>query len=133
MTDQDPSIFPFHHIVPHRMKLLGADVLSWHDGPSMCLHNATIICLKLCQSWFQGCLLWQSISLAELGKQAPEMTQWYTVCLRSRVNLNFHGKYFAFKFTVNVSDDLCFAITVCVSVNSVFLITIVYLTPIAIA
>ena len=67
------------------------------------------------------------------GKQAPEMTQWCTVCLRSRVNLDFHGKYFAFKFTIDISDDLCLAITVCVSVNSVFLITIVYFTPIAIA
>ena len=133
MADQDPNIFPFHHIVLHRMKLLGADILSWHDGPSVRLHNATIICLKLCQGWFQGCLLWQSISLAELGKQAPEMTQWYTVCLGSRVNLNFHGKCLAFKFTIDISDDLCFAITVCVSVNSVFLITIVYFTPIAIA
>ena len=132
MADQDPSIFPFHHVVPHRMKLLGADILSWHDGPSVGLHNATIVCLELCQSWFQGCLLGQSISLAELGKQAPEMTQWYTVCLRSRVNLNFHGKYFAFKFTIDISDDLCLAITVCVSVN-VFLITIIYFTPIAIA
>ena len=69
MADQDPSIFPFHHIVPHRMKLLIADILCWHDNPSMGLHDSTIICLKLCQSWFQGCLLGQSISLAELGNR----------------------------------------------------------------
>ena len=122
MADQDPSIFPFYHVVSHRVKLLCADILSWHDGPSVGLHYATIVCLKLCQGWFQGCLLGQSISLAELGKQAPEMTQWYTVCLRTRVNLDFHGKYFAFKFKFNISDDLCFAITVCVSVNFVFLL-----------
>ena len=88
MAYQDPGIFPFHHIVPHRMKLLVTDVLSWHDGPSVALMIPPIIYLKLCQSWFQVCLLGQAIFLAKLGEQAPEMTQWYTVCLRTRVNLN---------------------------------------------
>ena len=49
----------------------------------------------------------------------PEMTQWYTVCLSSRVNFDLHGKILAFKFTNDISDDLCFAI--------VFLITIAVL------
>ena len=50
------------------------------------------------------------------------MTKWYTVCLSSRTNLNFHVK-----FTFYVCDDLCFAITVSVSVDLVFLITICWL------
>ena len=35
MADEDLGIFPIHHIIPHRMKLLVTDVLSWYDDPFM--------------------------------------------------------------------------------------------------
>ena len=58
MTDQDPGLLPGHHIVSHRMKLVAfSDVLSRQYDPSMAGHDATIICLKLSQSWFKGILL----------------------------------------------------------------------------
>ena len=127
MGDQNPCILPVQNIVPHGVKLLdSADVLSRQNDPSVSLHDSTIVCLKLYQGWCQGVLLGLAFS-AQLREQAPEMTQWYTVCLSSRVNLNFHFNGFALKFNINVSDDLCFAITVCVRVDLVNLVTIIIL------
>ena len=58
MTDQDPGLLPGHHIVSHRMKLVAlSDVPSGQYDLSVAGHDATVICLELSQSWFQGVLL----------------------------------------------------------------------------
>ena len=58
ITDQDPGLLPGHHIVSYRMKLVAvSDVPSRQYDPSVAGHDATIICFKLSQSWFQGIFL----------------------------------------------------------------------------
>ena len=121
ITGKYSSVFSLHHIKSQRIKLLCSNVLCLENEPSKGLHKPTIVALKQCQRWLWYCLLHHPIRFAELGKQPPEITHWYIVCLHSRINFPFYREQiWPFSLLHYITFGHC--ITVCVSVHLICLL-----------
>ena len=64
------------------------------------LNYKTLVMDDGLHDWVPGLCLWAiQLMSCNMRKQVPEMTQWYTVCLRSRVNHDLQVKLSELLFT----------------------------------
>ena len=92
MAYQDHGLLSSQTIVYDRIKLvLLCNVPSRPNDLSVVFFNATIICFKNRNSLFQGVKIGGAIIIPYVREQTHKMTQLYTVCVGSKVHLNFYS------------------------------------------